>query len=143
MVADVAHELRTPLTVIQGNLQAILDDVYPLEKEEIARLYDQTRLLSRLVEDLRLLSQADAGVLTLEFQTRDLTHLVAEQAEALKAAAERRGVELKTELTDGLPLVRVDVARLGQVLHNLFDNALRHTPQGGSITIRSRRTATG
>jgi two-component system OmpR family sensor kinase/two-component system sensor histidine kinase BaeS len=136
MVADVAHELRTPLTVIQGNLQAILDDVYPLEKEEIARLYDQTRLLSRLVEDLRLLSQADAGVLTLEFQTRDLTHLVAEQAEALKAAAERRGVELKTELTDGLPPVRVDVARLGQVLHNLFDNALRYTPQGGSITIR-------
>lgn len=136
MVADVAHELRTPLTVIQGNLQAILDDVYPLEKEEIARLYDQTRLLSRLVEDLRLLSQADAGVLTLEFQTRDLTHLVAEQAEALKAAADRRGVELKTELTAGLPPVRVDVARLGQVLHNLFDNALRHTPQGGNITIR-------
>ncbi len=136
MVADVAHELRTPLSVIQGNLQAILDGVYPLEKEEIARLYDQTRLLSRLVEDLRLLSQADAGMLTLEFQVRDLTQLVAEQAEALKAAADRRGVELKTELTADLPLVKLDVARLGQVLHNLFDNALRHTPEGGRITIR-------
>ena len=65
MVADIAHELRTPLTVIQGNLQAILDDVYPLEKAEIAAVYDETLILNRLVNDLRELAQAEAGQLSL------------------------------------------------------------------------------
>ena len=65
LMADVAHELRTPLTVIQGNLQALLDGVYPLERGEIATIYDETRLLSRLVADLRDLAQAEAGQLRL------------------------------------------------------------------------------
>src|SRR6185503_6314054 len=63
MVADIAHELRTPLTVLQGNLQAILDDVYPLEKAEVAAVYDETLILSRLINDLRELAQAEAGQL--------------------------------------------------------------------------------
>ena len=66
MIADIAHELRTPLTVIQGNLRAILDDVYPLEKAEIATIYDETLMLSRLVGDLRELAQAEAGRLALD-----------------------------------------------------------------------------
>jgi signal transduction histidine kinase len=66
LLADVAHELRTPISVIQGNLQAILDDVYELDKAEIAQLYDQTRQLSRLVDDLRILAQAEAKQLPLD-----------------------------------------------------------------------------
>ncbi len=68
VVADIAHELRTPLTVIQGNLQAILDDVYPLEKREIVTVYDETIVLGRLVSDLRDLSQAEARQLNLNIQ---------------------------------------------------------------------------
>jgi two-component system OmpR family sensor kinase/two-component system sensor histidine kinase BaeS len=68
LVADIAHELRTPLAVMQGNLQAMLDEVYPLERSEIAILYDETRLLTRLVDDLRELSLADAGQLPLKIQ---------------------------------------------------------------------------
>ncbi|MGF1506919.1 MAG: HAMP domain-containing protein, partial [Anaerolineae bacterium] len=76
LVADVAHELRTPRSVLQGNLRAILDDVYPLEKTEIARLYDQTRHLSRLVADLHDLASAEANSLTLYRQPVDLAALV-------------------------------------------------------------------
>jgi two-component system OmpR family sensor kinase/two-component system sensor histidine kinase BaeS len=70
LVAEIAHELRTPLTVMQGNLRAILDGVYPLERHEIATLYDETRLLSRLVNDLHELALADAGQLPLNMQAR-------------------------------------------------------------------------
>jgi two-component system OmpR family sensor kinase len=75
LLADVAHELRTPLTVLQGNLRAILDDVYPLSKEEIARLYDQTRHLHRLVNDLHELAQAEAGRLPLKMAPLDVAAL--------------------------------------------------------------------
>src|SRR5205807_6738479 len=71
LMADVAHELRTPLTVLQGNLRALLDGVYPLERGEIATLYDETRLLSRLVDDLRQLALAEAGQLPLNQQALD------------------------------------------------------------------------
>src|SRR5690606_7491179 len=82
LLADVAHELRTPLTVLQGNLRAILDDVYPLEKEEIARLYDQTRHLHRLVNDLHELAQAEAGRLPLTLAPVDLATLAADAVDA-------------------------------------------------------------
>jgi len=76
MVADVAHELRTPLSVLQGNLWAILNDAYPLEKAEISRLYDETRLLSCLVEDLRELALADAGQLYLDLRPTDVAQVI-------------------------------------------------------------------
>ena len=80
MLNDIAHELRTPLSVLEGNLRAILDDVYPLEKTEIARLYDQTRHLHRLVDDLRLLAQAEARQLPLKRTSIDLVDLLEETA---------------------------------------------------------------
>ena len=76
MVADVAHELRTPLSIVQGNLQAILDDVYPLDMAEISKLYDETRLLSRLVDDLRELALADAGQLQLNICPVDASEVI-------------------------------------------------------------------
>jgi signal transduction histidine kinase len=137
LVADVAHELRTPLSVLQGNLRAMLDDVYPLDKAEISRLYDETRLLSRLVNDLHELAQAEAGQLRLNRQTTDLTDLVQSTAAAFSPAAEAKGVTLSTQVAPDLPLVTADSARLTQVLHNLLANALRHTPSGGTISLRA------
>jgi signal transduction histidine kinase len=135
LVADVAHELRTPLSVLQGNLRAILDDVYPLEKEEITRLYTQTRLLSRLVSDLHELAQAEAGQLVLNHLPVDLVQLVRETVEIFEPLAEEEGVALRVAIDDTVPQVPADSARLTQVLHNLLANALRHTPADGRITV--------
>ncbi|MEJ2560527.1 MAG: ATP-binding protein [Anaerolineae bacterium] len=137
LVADVAHELRTPLSVLQGNLRAMLDDVYPLDKAEISRLYDETRLLSRLVNDLHELAQAEAGQLRLNRQTTDLADLLQSTAAAFSPAAEAKGVTLSTQVAPDLPLVTADPARLTQVLHNLLANALRHTPSGGTISLHA------
>ncbi len=143
LVADVAHELRTPLSVLQGNLRAILDDVYPLNKTEVARLYDQTRLLSRLVNDLHELAQAEARQLLLNPQPTDLADLVHSTVTTFAPVAETRGVTLEAQVPPDLPSVLADSARLAQVLHNLLANALYHTSAGGTIWLRAGCDAAG
>jgi two-component system OmpR family sensor kinase/two-component system sensor histidine kinase BaeS len=135
MVADVAHELRTPLSVIQGNLRAILDDVYELDKAEISRLYDESRLLSRLVDDLRELALADAGQLRLRQRPTDLAPVIEESVANLSLGAEAREVSLSASLPEGLPAVQADPDRVSQVLRNLLANALLYTPAGGSVIV--------
>jgi len=135
MVADVAHELRTPLSVLQGNLRAILDGVYPLEQAEIAALYDETRLLSRLVDDLHELAQAEAGQLHLDLRPTDVAEVAQTTVANLAVAAEAKGVELIADWADGIPPVLADPDRLAQIMRNLLSNALRHTPEGGQITV--------
>jgi two-component system OmpR family sensor kinase/two-component system sensor histidine kinase BaeS len=135
LVADVAHELRTPLTVLQGNLQAVLDDVYPLNKTEISKLYDQTRLLSRLVSDLHELSQAEAAKLSLNKQPVDLTRLVNAQIETFSALAEQEQINLSADVPSRSYMITGDPARLTQVFSNLIANALAHTPAGGSVQL--------
>jgi two-component system OmpR family sensor kinase/two-component system sensor histidine kinase BaeS len=137
LVADVAHELRTPLSVLQGNLRAILDDVYPLNKTEVTRLYDQTRLLSRLVNDLHELAQAEARQLPLNPQPTDLADLIHTTAATFAPVAEDKGVTLEAQVPPDLPSVLADPARLAQVLHNLLANALYHTPAGSTIWLRA------
>jgi len=137
LMADVAHELRTPLSVIQGNLRAIIDDVYPLNKEEVTRLYTQTRLLSRLVSDLHELAQAEAGQLSLNITLTDLRPLLQETVEIFAPMAEDAEIVLQSDFAVMLPAVPVDSVRLRQVLHNLLANALRHTHAGGTVTVTS------
>lgn len=134
LMADVSHELRTPLTVLEGNLRAALDRVVPLDEAEIASLYNQTRHLTRLVNDLRELSLAESGQLPLEKLPTDLKSLVTETIQALEPLAVEKGVILKDEVPQ-LPEVSVDPFRIRQVLFNLLSNALRHTPEGGTITL--------
>jgi two-component system OmpR family sensor kinase/two-component system sensor histidine kinase BaeS len=135
MVADVAHELRTPLSVLQGNLWAILNDAYPLEKAEISRLYDETRLLSRLVEDLRELALADAGQLHLNLRPTDVAQVIRHTVDNFGLAAEVQEVSLSAQLPDDLAPAQADADRVAQVLRNLLVNALRHTPPGGAVTV--------
>lgn len=137
MVADIAHELRTPLTVVQGNLRAILDDVYPLSKGEVATIYEATLGLRRLVEDLRELSLAEAGRLELRPQALAVAPLLEHEVALFAELAAGQGVTLTAEVAPGLPAVRADPERLGQVLHNLVSNALRHTPDGGTVSLRA------
>jgi two-component system OmpR family sensor kinase/two-component system sensor histidine kinase BaeS len=143
MVADVAHELRTPLSVLQGNLQAILDDVYAMDKAEIARLFDETRLLSRLVDDLRELALADAGQLRLNLRPFELAPVLRSTMDSLAVAAEAHGVTLSAQVPADLPTVQGDPDRLSQVLRNLLVNALQHTPAGGAVTVTVAATPEG
>jgi two-component system OmpR family sensor kinase/two-component system sensor histidine kinase BaeS len=138
MVADVAHELRTPLSVVQGNLQAILDDIYPLDMAEISRLYDETRLLSRLVDDLRDLAQADAGQLQLNLASVDVAEMILRTTEALALGAKAQEVTLTTQVYETVPAVRADPDRLVQILRNLLVNALRHTQAGGKVIVTAK-----
>ena len=135
LTADIAHELRTPLSVIQGNLRAMLDDVYPLERSEIANVYDETRLLSRLVEDLRELALAEAGQIELKPQALDVSRLLQATADQFAVAADARSLSLNVQPVVALPAAFADGDRAGQVLRNLINNALRHTPEGGRVTL--------
>jgi signal transduction histidine kinase len=135
MLADIAHELRTPLSVIQGNLRAILDDVYELDKVEVARLYDQTRQLSRLVDDLHDLALLEAKQFSLTLNSQDLVKIVYDVAAIYQPLVEDQGILLILELPDKISQVEVDPARITQCLNNLLNNALQHTPDGGEIRI--------
>lgn len=136
MVADIAHELRTPLTVIEGNLHAILDDVYPLEKAEVQIILDETLLLGRLVADLRELALAEAGQLRLQPQPLDLLALITQSVAAFHGAADQQQISLSVSAPPNLPEVQADPDRTSQVLRNLLANALRYTPTGGEVMIR-------
>jgi two-component system OmpR family sensor kinase/two-component system sensor histidine kinase BaeS len=143
LTADVAHELRTPLHIIQGNLEGILDDVYEPTAEHVGATLDETRLLARLVEDLRTLSLAEAGQLPLVWEPVDVAELLADVSTSFSGQAEAAGILLRvgpalglSSGTEGdLPTITADVGRLDQVLGNLMANALRHTPPGGTITL--------
>lgn len=140
MLADISHELRTPLTVIHGDLQAILDGVYPLEMQQVASLYDETRLLTRLVEDLHDLALADAGQLRLQREPVELAAVARAAVAQFGPVAESAGVKLELA-GEATPTIIGDADRLAQVLRNLLGNALRHTPAGGRITVRVTQTA--
>lgn len=141
LLADVAHELRTPLTVIQGNLQALLDGVYPLERAEIATIYDETRLLSRLVADLRELAQAEAGQLRLNVAEVDVASLLVQTVDSFTPLAQENQVSLLLD-TPAAPLpAHADPDRLAQVMRNLLANALRHAAPGGHVWVSARREA--
>lgn len=136
MAADIAHELRNPLAIVQGNLEAMLDGVRPLSKDAVADVHEETRLLSRLITDLRDLSLAEAGQLPLQRQPTDLGELARASAERLAAQAREQGVDLRTGVPDELPEAEVDPDRISQVFGNLLENAIRHSPQGGVVTVR-------
>ena len=137
LTADVAHELRTPLQIIQGNLEGILDDVYEPTEEHISATLDETRLLARLVDDLRTLSLAESGQLALVREPIDVAELLADVQTSFSGQAEAAGIELRVLVDHSAsPMTIVgDVGRLDQVLGNLVANALRHTPHGGTICL--------
>ena len=137
LLADVTHELRTPLTVMQGNVEAILDGVHPLDREHVAPLLEETKVLSRLVDDLRTLSLAESGALALHRETVDVAAIGSNVVEAFAEQARRAGVALGAT-RDGSTVVDADPVRVREVLVNLVTNALRYTPAGGSVTIETR-----
>jgi signal transduction histidine kinase len=141
MVADIAHELRTPLSLAQGNLEAILDGIYDLDLENVASVHEEALVLTRLVNDLRDLSLAEADELQLEQEPVDMADLVAQATDGFRAQAAEQEVSLITDLPPALPSVRGDKQRLSQVLINLLSNALRYTPAGGHVTVSAMQVS--
>jgi signal transduction histidine kinase len=139
-LADASHELRTPLTVIKGELQEIVagDTVGDAVRERIGSVLEEVARLEHLVAGLLVLSRLDAGDAKREWYDLDLAALSASSAEQMRLMAEDRGIEL---LTSGLEplIVRGDRGRLKQVIVNLLDNAIRFTPRGGRVTLRTVR----
>jgi len=138
LLADVAHELRTPLSVVRGNVEGMLDGVIPRDDERLASLLAATRRMTRLLEDLQTLSTAQAGVLRLHREPTDPRRLVDDAVRAFAPLADERGVRLSAQV-DGVPALDADPMRLRQVLDNLVANAVRYTPQGGSVTVHAWR----
>ena len=134
MTADIAHDLRTPLSVILGYSEALQDDKLPGTPEVYGAMHRQAKHLNRLIEDLRTLSLADAGQLSLQRRAVRPGDLLEHAAIAYLPQAEERGVQLSV-VADAAPAIAVDPDRLGQVIGNLVGNALRHTPDGGHIQL--------
>lgn len=134
LFAEVSHELRTPLTVIQGNLEAMIDGVYPADREHLELVQAEAQHLERLVDDLRTLSLADAGALTLNREPADLSELAHEVVDGFGPQASAASVALSAE-GSGPEELELDPHRMRQVITNLVANALRHTPAGGSISV--------
>lgn len=143
LMADIAHELRTPLTVIRGDLEGLLDGVLEPTPASLASLQEEALLLSRLVDDLRALAQAEAGQLRLERRPTDVGELLRGVVASLDLQAEAHGQTLAlAPVPDpapggrgGLPPADADPQRLRQVVANLVWNALRHTPSGSRVTV--------
>jgi signal transduction histidine kinase len=145
LTADVAHELRTPLHIIQGNLEGVLDGVYQPSTDHINATLEETRLLARLVDDLRTLSQAEAGQLELRLEEVELCGILEDVGTSFSGQAESQGIDLRIECADavyGLSM-NLDAGRIDQALSNLVVNAMRHTPEGGAITLRATRNTNG
>jgi signal transduction histidine kinase len=139
LLADLAHEMRTPLATLDGYLEALEDGVATLDPAVTDLLRDQTRRLTRLAEDVAAVSRAEEGQVTLSVRPVPPAALVEAAVGAAAAPYAERGLRLETLVEPGLPHVVVDAERIGQVLGNLLDNALRYTPAGGCVTVSARR----
>lgn len=141
LLADVGHELRTPLTVIQGELEAMADGVHPFSPEQIEVLLDETRLLARLIDDLRVLSLSEGGELKLDIESIEAGTLVADAIASYQALAARSNITLTATADTGSLLA--DPLRLHEVLANVIANAIRHTPAGGTVAVTATSSPTG
>ncbi len=135
LLADIAHELRTPLTVIRGQLEGVVDGVYPLDEKQIIPALEETYLLERLVNDLRLLTLAEGRQLHFESESVDLGDLAQKVVDLFYTEAREKNIFLSLHRPPGNFVVTADAQRTGQVIANLVGNALRYVPDGGKVWI--------
>ncbi len=141
LLADIAHELRTPLTVIRGRLEGIVDGVYAADSGQVSLALEQTYLLERLVDDLRLLTLAETRQLHFEKKNIDLAQLIQHSIDMFSAEAREKNITLSLEKGNGDFVLELDPQRTEQVIGNLIGNALRYIPEGGKVWVVLERTA--
>jgi len=138
-VANVSHELRTPLAMLQGYSEALLDDIAatPEERNQIVQvIHDEAVRMSRLVQDLLDLAQMEAGRLSLSLGTVDVRALLERMERKYAVLCKERHIGLKLQVADDAPILqKADEDRIEQVLTNLLDNAIRHSPEGSEISL--------
>lgn len=139
MVSDVAHELRTPISNIRGQLEAIDDGLIQPDAHTLNSIQEEALLLSRLIDDLQELTLAEAGKLSLFRQSEDVAQLIHKSVAAASTKATASGIILTIDLPERLPPCDIDSQRIGQVLRNLLENAITHTPKGGTVTVAARQ----
>jgi len=137
MTADIAHDLRNPLTVIGGYIESMREGVLKPTPERLDAIQTEVQHLQRLVEDLRILSQAEAGELRLDLEPVSMAALADRMIQSYRPLADKQGVILTTDIRTDLPHINADPDRLAQVLGNLITNSLRYTPRGGRITLEA------
>jgi two-component system sensor histidine kinase BaeS len=140
LLNDVSHELRTPLTVISGNLEAMVDGVHPADEPHLSAILEETRVMERLIDDLRTVALSEAGTLALHKEPTDPDVLIDEVVRSFEGAAGTTGVTVTADVAADLPIVDVDPVRIREVLSNLVANGVRHTPSGGTVTVRAEVT---
>lgn len=134
MLADISHELRSPITIMQGNLEGMIDGVYSADAERLKSLYDETQILSRLVDDLRTLALAESGSLQLKRESTDLGLLIREVVSAFESQAKEKSIRVELALGN-VDAIDIDPLRIREVLSNIVANAVRYTPSGGEIKV--------
>jgi signal transduction histidine kinase len=146
LIAWVSHDLQTPLASIRAILEALYDGVVA-EPETVKRYLNtaqrDVRSLSALIDDLFQMAQLDAGGIPLEKAESSLADLISDTLESFSELASRQGVTLEGSAQPDVDPVLMDTQRIGRVLNNLVGNALRHTPAGGKVEVRARRTGPG
>lgn len=136
MLADIAHELRTPITVVRGRLEGILDGVYSGDEGQIAQVLEQTYLLERLVDDLRLLTLAESRQLHFDRKPVNLGEIAERAVSVFEAESIEHNIHLSLNVAPDLKIIQADPQRVEQVISNLLNNALRYVPNGGTVEVR-------
>jgi signal transduction histidine kinase len=139
MTADIAHELRTPLSLIIGHAEAVHDGVLPPSAENFEIIREEAERLEKLVNDLRTLSLADAGELSVDFQPVDVNKLLGDIQSHYLTPFNQKQIALKVQPAPGILSANLDPIRFAQVITNILDNALRYTPQNGQVTISAKQ----
>jgi len=143
MTADIAHELRTPLSLIIGHAEAVHDGVLKPSRENFEIIREEAQRLEHLVNDLRTLSLADAGELSIFLQEVSPQKLLNDLQGTYQHLASQKNVIITTDAASELPMLNIDPGRMTQVLTNILDNALQHTPEGGKITLSAKSVEGG
>jgi len=142
MLADVSHELRTPITVIQGNVEGILDGLYPADEARLKSIIEETQILSRLVDDLRTLALAESGALRLKRESTNLPELISDAVSGFESQTKEKEIRLEVSLEGGED-VNIDPQRIREVLTNLLSNAVRYSPRGGEVKVGLTESGAG
>jgi two-component system OmpR family sensor kinase/two-component system sensor histidine kinase BaeS len=143
MLADIAHELRTPLSVIRGRLEGIVDGIYTENGPQTSMALEQTYLLQRIVDDLRLLTLAETRQLQFDKRNIDLGKVVERVLEVFSAEAQEKNISVSFPEKNGNLSVFIDPQRVEQVLSNLIGNALRYVPEGSKVWITANEAPHG
>lgn len=143
MLADIAHELRTPLSVIRGRLEGIVDGIYSEDGSQVSMALEQTYLLQRLVDDLRLLTLAETRQLQFDKRSVNISSVIERALEIFSAEAQEKNISLSfPEKIENFSAF-IDPQRFEQVMSNLIGNSLRYVPEGGKVWVTAGKTSEG